>query len=213
MSCFEERLNKVVKNSIYTLHEAGGAKIAVCKAAAVIYPYSDIKDLIPDLRYAIRQSKGVNVYTPERFNEANKSLYHTSLNLNNISKTFEALSKTKVDLDDIPKTKAQFLKHMKALAEYIGFEAVGMGVYNENKHQFDVEFESTKEDQRPLFGDIGYIDYDFIALVDKYIDSDFSYYFSKRSVVNPTLGEKLDIYAIKSGLFYIVKNNIMIKNH
>ena len=212
MSCFEERLNKVVKNSIYTLHEAGGAKIAVCKAAAVIYPYSDIKDLIPDLRYAIRQSKGVNVYTPERFNEANKSLYHTSLNFNNISKTFEALSKTKVDLDDIPKTKAQFLKHMKALAEYIGFEAVGMGVYNENKHQFDVEFESTKEDQRPLFGDIGYIDYDFIALVDKYIDSDFSYYFSKRSVVNPTLGEKLDIYAIKSGFFYIVKNSNGITN-
>ena len=212
LTCFEQRLKKVTDNSTFMIHEAGGTKIATCKAAAVIYPYSDIKDLIPDLRYAIRQSKGVNVYLPERYNAANRNFYHTSLNLNNISKMFEALSKTKIDLDEVAKTKANFLKNMKNLAEHMGFESFGVAIYNENKHRFDVEYEDSQEDQRPLFKDVGYIDEELVNLIDKYSDSDASLYFYKRSVLNPELGEKLDVYAIKCGYFYIVKTANGIEN-
>ena len=212
LTCFEERLNKVVNKSVFTLHEAGGAKIAICKAAAVVYPYSDIKDLIPDLRYAIRQSKGVNVYTPERFNATDKSLYHTALNLNNISKMFESLTKTKIDLDEIEKTKTNFLKYSKSLADHVGFETIGVGIYNDNKHRFDVEYESSKEDQRPLFGEDGYIDNDFVKIANKFSDADSCFYFSKRSVVNPELGQLLDLFAIKSGFFYFVKTSKGVRN-
>ena len=205
MSCFKERLEKVVKESVFTEHEAGGAKVAVAKAAAVLYPYSDIKDIIPDLRYAIRQAKEVNVYTPERLNYTNKSVNHTSLNLNNIAKMFESLSKNKNDGDDISKTKNAYQKVLRTLTEHIGFETVGIASYNENKHRFEIDYEKTDADQQPVFANEEYLDEELVNCIDKYADADSSFYFCRRSHLNPEIGAKLDVYAIKSGYFFIVK--------
>ena len=205
MSCFKERLEKVVNESVHTEHEAGGAKVAVAKAAAVIYPYSDIKDIIPDLRYAIRQTKDINIYTPDRFNYTNKPLYHTSLNLNNIAKIFESLSKGKVGGEDVGRTKASYQKTLRAITEHVGFETVGAATFNENKHRFEVEYEKSNADQQPLFAGAECVDEEIVKLIDKYCDSDSSFYFSQRSHLNPEIGSKLDVYAIKSGYFFIVK--------
>jgi hypothetical protein len=110
LSCLEERLNKLSERCIVTKHEAGGTAVAVCKVACVIYPYSDIKDILPDLRYAARQEKDVNVYLPKRLNKVDKHIYHTSLNLNNVSHLFEYLSKTRIESDSVSKAKDSFHK-------------------------------------------------------------------------------------------------------
>ena len=212
LSCLKERLEKVIRKSVVAKHEAGGANIAVCKCACVIYPYSDIEDLIPDLRYAIRQGKEVNLYTPERLNRVNKQIYHTSLNLNNIAKMFESLSKSKVDLDDLNKSKGNFQRVLKSLTEHIGFETVGISVYDQNKRQYVIDYEYDSTDRGSLFKDEVYMDRELIEELVNSCDDDSSFYFSKRLPVNNAIGKKLDIYGIKSGYFFLVREGDNVKS-
>ena len=210
LTCLNERLEKVTKKSVVAKHEAGGANIAVCKCSCVVYPYSDIEDLIPDLRYAIRQGKDVNLYTPDRLNKTNKHIYHTSLNHNNVSKMFESLSKAKVDLDDISKSKTNFQKVLRLLADHIGFETVGISVYDSNKRQYVVDYENDNSGKGSLFKDEAFMDRELIEELVNYCDDDSSFYFSKRLPVNNEIGKRLDIYGIKSGYFFLVRdgNNV-----
>lgn len=211
LSCLEEKLNKLSARCIITKHEAGGTVVAVCRIACVIYPYSDVKDILPDLRYATRQEKDVNVYLPKRLNKVDKHLYHTSLNLNNVSHLFEYLSKTRIESDSVGKAKESFHKVLKMLADHMGFETVGIATINENKHIYEVDYESSKEDQQPLFLDEGVVDNELVNSIAKYADSDASFYFSRRRNVNNEIGEKLDIYAVKCGFFYVVKDGEEIR--
>ena len=205
LNCLEARLNKISENSIVSKYEASGASVAVCKIACVIYPYSDIKDILPDLRYASRQEKDVNLYLPKRLSRTDRNLYHTSLNLNNIAKIFESLSQLRVDEDDVNKSKEFYQRILRTLGNHIGFETVGIAVFNENKRVYDIECEFSAPNQKPLFLEEGHLDVEFVNLLAKYADTDSSFYFSKRSTVGDDVGEKLDIYAIKSGYFFFVK--------
>ena len=212
LSCLKERLEKVVRKSVLAKHEAGGANVAVCKCACVVYPYSDIEDLIPDLRYAIRQGKDVNLYTPDRLNRANKHIYHTSLNLNNIAKMFESLSKGTRDFDDLSRSKSAYQKVLKQLADHVGFETVGAALYNSNKRQYVIDFEFDSTERGGLFKDEINMDRELIEELVKCCDDDSSFYFSKRLPVNNQVGRKLDIYGIKSGYFFLVREDDIVKS-
>lgn len=205
LTCLEERLNKMAERSIITKHEAGGTNVATCRIACVIYPYSDVKDILPDLRYATRQEKNVNVYIPKRMNQSDRQLYHTSLNLNNISRLFESLAKSQLNDHNINKNKENYQKILRILADHMGFETVGIAVYDENKHYYKIDYETSKENQQPLFLREGFLDNELVERLTQYCDSDSSFYFSKRSNVNYEIGIKLDVFAIKSGFFYLVR--------
>ena len=205
LTCLEERLNKLSERSIITKHEAGGTNVAVCKIACVVYPYSDVKDILPDLRYATRQEKVINLYLPKRMNKSDRHLYHTSLNLNNISRLFETLAKSQVGEHNINKNKENYQKILRALADHMGFETVGIAVYDENKHFYKVDYEVSGNNQQPLFLDEGFIENDLVECLSKYCDGDSSFYFSKRKNVNDEIGIKLDVFAVKCGFFYLVR--------
>ena len=204
LSYFTEKLTKVTQNSLASDHKAGGALVFECKAAAVIYPYSDIEDIIPDLRYAIRQGKRVNVYTPDRYNKSNIPLYHTSLNHNNISKIYERLVRERVDVDDLGKSKHNFQMTLKSIGDHIGFETVGIAVINPRTGKFMLDYEETRDGYSPVFKDFGEMNPEFVSLLLKYLDPDSSYFFSRRDSINEELGKYLDMYGIKSGCFNVV---------
>ena len=204
LSYFKERIQKVARASIVSKHEAGGTLVMECHVAAVIYPYSDIEDILPDLRYAVRQGKAINLYTPERFNKANIQLYHTSLNHNNISKIFEQLAKEKIDVDDYVKSKQALQRVLKSLGEHIGFETVGIGLFDEHKEKFLIDYEYTREGFEPIFLEQKEMDINFVHALLEHMDADGTYFFSKRSSTNDEIGKYLDLYGIESGFFAVV---------
>ena len=204
LSYFRERLVKIAHASIVSKHEAGGTLVMECHASAVIYPYSDIEDILPDLRYAIRQGKAINIYMPERLNKSDIQLYHTSLNHNNISKIFEQLAKESIKIDDYQKATQAFQKVLKQLGEHIGFETVGIGLYDEHKAKFLIDYENTRSGFEPIFAELGEIHPEFVEALIRNLDADGSYFFSRRRSVNEEIGKYLDLYGIESGFFAVV---------
>ncbi|MCR5506107.1 MAG: EAL domain-containing protein [Bacilli bacterium] len=204
LSFFREKLEKIVQNSIASKHEAGGALVYECQASAVIYPYSDVEDVLPDLRYAIRQGKAINIYTPERYNKANIPLYHTSLNQNNISKMFEQLAKERIDINDLARSKQSLQRILKRLGDHIGYETVGIAVYDINKAKYVIDYEESREGYDPVFKGADEFDKEFLNILLDCLDADGSYFFSKRSSVNDKLGKYLDLFGIQSGFFEVV---------
>ena len=207
LSCFKERVERVTSKATSIKYEAGRPVTSVCKAAVVIYPYSDIEDILPDLRYAVRQGNDLNIYMPERLNRSNKSFYHTALNHNNIAKIFESLSKTKLDTDHLDETKKDIEAIMHRLGEHLSFEVVGVLVYDRNKDHYKVDYESSCTDNPKdfIFTKNGEISNELVNTIAKYSDLDSSYAFSRRSSIAEELGKMLDIYGIRSGYFFIVR--------
>lgn len=210
LKCLEDRLKKVIKKAILTRHESDGAIVIPCKVAAVIYPYSDIQDIIPDLRYAMRQGKDINIYTPERFNRNDTSIHHSSLVYNNNAKMFEALASYKINMDDLPTAQKTVEKSLIKLGTSIGYETIGMATYNKGKRCYEIIFEHTNEKESPVFKDEGFMDRALIELLVKHADADSSYSFSNRIQVTPDIGKKFDIFGIKCGYFFLVRANNIV---
>lgn len=212
ITCLEERLAKVAKKAILTRHESDGATVIPCKVAAVIYPYSDIQDILPDLRYAIRQGKDINVYKPERFNRVDSSIHHSSLVYNNNAKMFEGLASYKVNMDDLPTAQKSVEKTLIRLGSSIGFETIGMVTYSKGKRCYEIIFEHTNENSTPIFKEEGFMDRVLIELLVKHADPDSSYSFSNRIQVTPDIGKKFDIFGIKNGYFFLVRANNIVNS-
>lgn len=212
ISCLREILEKASLKCVVAEHSAGGAEVIKCQISAVIYPYSDISDIWGDLRYATRQNKDINIYTPKRINSFNRSVSHTSLTLNNIAKIFESLSEEKVDSDDVNKAKSSFQKQLRTLATSVGFETVGIAVWDKNRRQYFIDFENTLDGFEPVFKEVGTLDTELVGLLNKYSDNDSTYCFASRNSVNDELGYKFDVYGIKSGYFFVVRTQNNIKS-
>ena len=65
-SKLKEQIESIIKDTSITIRGYDGLKYVGAKFSIVAYPYSDVDELLSDLRYAKRQGKVVNFYLPKR---------------------------------------------------------------------------------------------------------------------------------------------------
>ncbi len=200
-------LETVCKYATVSKQVAGGLEVKPLKAAAVVYPYSDMEDLMSDLRYAMRQNKDINIYTPDRLNKENMELYHTSMNLNNIAKLFEMIAKANISVDDTNSSKVEYHKALRGLANHLGFEHVGMITLDTIKEEYFVDYEWSKNEGEHVFKEVNVVADELVDLIKQEADYDNTLAFSNRLNVNKDLGRLFDIYGLRSGFIFLVKTD------
>ncbi|MBQ8142554.1 MAG: EAL domain-containing protein [Bacilli bacterium] len=205
MKRLERRLNNIARDGIYIQHETNDSIILKTRVTLIVYPYSGIEEIFSDLRYALRQSKDVNIYLPDRLNQVSKILYHTTLNLNNIAKIYEKLSNIPHNDQRISHVKKSIFSLMSELANFLQFDVAGYAAIDKLEQRYEVEYEasSVEEGSRFVFQSDGVIGKDFVEGLAKELDGDHTFVFSSSNAVNPEFKDFLDIYGIESGFFFV----------
>ena len=173
----------------------------------VCYPYSNISEMFPDLRYAKRQGNVVNFYFPERLTSISEtSVMHNSVNLNNMTKIMESLSSLNVSSRESENSMNTIREGITTLATYLKNDFAGLAIYDENSSSFVsmIHFTSSGDplfkEGEPLFGE-------FVDTLEEARDDDDSYYFSMRTHANVALARYIDIINVSSGFYYMVHNH------
>ena len=203
MNTFEKRLYKIADNGFLKVLNGGVLNSKKLNITATVYPYSDIEKMVSDLRFARKQGKQVNVYVPSKPNKVNRGFYHTSLNLNNISKIFERLSVIKSAELNVQETIDNYYFILDDLARYLDFECAGVATLENRTGKFAVQHEFALKD-RAIFRADKYVSNEFVNAIYDAIDRDDSFTLSDRNTIDDKLGKYFDIYGITSGFFYVV---------
>ncbi|MCR5185255.1 MAG: EAL domain-containing protein [Bacilli bacterium] len=177
----------------------------------VCYPYSNIDELIPDLRYARRQGQLINFYFPSRLSVLSDSeILQNSVNLNNMSRILNALS----FLNKVSSDKEHSMELLKStltmVISFLGIKTAGIFVYDDYDYKFRTLMEASEKGNE-LFKEGQEVDKGFINTMNDVVDLDGSYYFSTRRDANYSLAKYLDRINVYSGFYYILKEKEQVK--
>jgi len=202
MNQIKEDVENSLKDLTIIRHGPNGQDLLTCSASMVVYPYSNMEDIISDLRYANRQGKLLNFYFPNKEQIINSNLLQQSLNTNAISRILEKYISVDYSNYDIEKLTASINKMIDTISKYLNFENAGVFVSNPLEDNFHCTYSIETKEEFFLFKDKK-IDKSFITELEKNVDEDNTFYFSNRNHVSPSLGKFLDRYGIVSGHFYL----------
>ena len=197
----EECLYNIVKDSTIMKRENGSINTYQARFAAVCYPYSSLKELIPDLTYAKRQNKPMFFYLPDRINKLENKIYvQSSMNLNQMTRMLKDVSRLKAD-DSFDYDRHIINEILNNAATYLNFDYAGMIIYDAVQKVYRAEGNICNNGD-PLFREREVIDVSLINAVNESIEEDNSIYFSARAHLGVELGRELDKLAITSGLIH-----------
>jgi len=186
-----------------------GTELYSPKINVVIYPYTQIKDIFTDLKFASRQSKKVNIYIPKKINKSeNESLLHTTMNLNAVNKFISELSAISKTSQNTEKSLVSVGKVLNEVVRYVSVEQAGIVLFDNDMKRYDtVSLIKLNENDEPIVPVNTPFSTALIECIEKYADDDGSYYFADRNNINTELGRLLDLYKITSGFFFISTYN------
>lgn len=200
-----EELENLIQHISLLKRSIDGNEMVQCRVAVVVYPYSGVSDITRDLNYAIKQSKLINFFLPERPTRPNKNLLHASMNLNNICKFYEKFSSLKPNLDDIDASFKEMRKIITSVNNYYRFSCCGMLEYSDAKDAYVCTFASNMNG-RDIFVEGATVRRKYIDALNRVADRDSSYYFSNRVHVNNDIAQFVDVYEIASGQFFVIRS-------
>ena len=204
LSKIREQLESVIKSATITKRTPEGITNLFAHFALVCYPFSDVKEMFPDLSYAKRQGEVINIYLPNRLNTIrDNKILKNSMNLNTMSKLLTPLLNLNLSLENSNKNRQEVEKILKVIRQYFEIDYVGIISYDEVRRQYYFSYQNQDEDVPPLAKD-NYIEKEFVQSMNMAKDSNNSYYFSFRSHANSALGRHLDRVGLESGLFYVL---------
>ncbi len=205
-SRINEILYFLIKESSVITKTIQGTGNVPARYSIVAYPYSSEDSILSDLRYAKRQGKVVNFFLPNRVkNNVNEEvMMHTSMNINYMSRIMSSLSTLDSLNEDDEKNYEHILFVLNDLTKYLDIEESGIILLDDtiNKYHCYVTTEDGK-----LFKKGEEVQREFIDTLSVTTDDDNSYYFSRRSHANLSIGRMLDYYGIKSGFFFAIRKN------
>ena len=173
--------------------------------SVVCYPYSNIQELFPDLRYAKRQGDAINIYLPNRLSSLGEVQYiQNAMNLNNNSRIMEILSDLRINGKDRSKSLNTITKVLTTFMNYLGVDHAGIIMYNDDDNAYHSFV--TGDDNKAIFKQGMIVPNELIEAMDESTDEDCSYYFSVRSHCNNTLVRQLDKMGISSGYYFITRD-------
>lgn len=205
ISQIEEEIDLLLRNLSIIQATEIGQEVVMCKAAMVAYPYSEITDIMSDLRYAIKQNKILSIFLPPYQAKQNDNLLQSTMNLANVTRFLQKFASLSFDEKDISNNSKKINKVLNQVADYYGFDTSGLIYYSDTQEKYEVVHEYSVPGTT-LFAKGESINKDFINAIDRVKDEDLSYYFSSREHVNSLLASFLDYYMISSGQFYVIRD-------
>ena len=121
------------------------------RSAMVVYPYSNIHDLMDDLRYADRQGKRVNIYLPERLNKTNKDFMHNTLILNNMTKVYSEFNRIDMHAKDSREAIKKGTALMRNVRVNMEFENCGTIMHEDISNKYYCTYDDVDDEQNRLF--------------------------------------------------------------
>lgn len=207
MNRLTEEAEMFLKNSSMVKNGYNGKTIVAAKTSIVIYPYSNIDDIISDLHYAARQGKNINLYLPDRLNKRNnKHVLHNSLTLNKVNQITTNLGA--INVYDSPKqvVKNEIAKQLRGFAAYINADYTGVIIRDDDIDKY-INFIALNNVDEKLFKEDQFISPTFLQNIANVCDYEGTYFFSNRVHLNSEIGSFLDKLRISSGHLYVIKDD------
>ncbi len=206
MSKIKEQLQNTLKSATINKRTPEGITNLVAHFALVCYPFSDVKEMFPDLSYARRQGELINIYLPNRMVPVrDNKILKNSMNLNTMSKILTPLLNLNLSLENNLKNRAEVEKVIKNIRQYLDVDYAGIISFDEVKNRYYFSYQVNNKDV-PVLSRDNFIEKEFVYAMNNAKDENNSYYFAYRSHANSALGRHLDRVGLESGLFYVLND-------
>lgn len=203
----KEEFEVLMKNISLMRKDFAAKQLVMPYVSAVIYPYSDVDNMVKDLEIAVKQRKVLNFYHPRRdVTKDNKKMLLETLNVNNISRLLEEISSIDADPRKY-KTNIVFVqKLLMAISSYYGFGSCGFIEYQEDTDEYVHSFVNAKNEASILKPNIK-VNKNFIETLVNVKEANNTYYFSSKKHLNADFARFASLYHMQSGLFHVLMNN------
>ena len=199
-----ERLTVAMKDLSIAKKTFDGLTTINAKFSVVCYPYSNINELFPDLMYAKRQGKVMNLYLPNRLSALSDNRFlQNSLNLNHMSRVLEHLTDLKVSSRERDSSYVTIRITLQSLATFLDIDYAGVILFDDVNNRYYSKIH-TALNKEHLFKEGALIDEGFINALDTVKDNDGSLYFSSRRYAGYVLAKYLDKINVSGGFYYLV---------
>ena len=211
LSKIREQLETCLRSASISKRLAEGITPLTAHFSVVCYPFSDVQELLPDLRYAKRQGNDIFFYLPNRLNSIkNSAILRNSTNLNSMSKIIAPLSTMKLGFANSAENNKIVESTIKTIAQYFAIDYAGIISLDAVNKRYVISYQANDEEINPLSHD-GEVNQALITIMDETKDENGSYYFSIRNHANNALGRHLDRIGLESGFYYVIKNNDLVQ--
>ena len=206
LSKIKEQLESTLKSATINKRTPEGITNLIAHFALVCYPFSDVKELFPDLAYAKRQEDIINIYLPNRLTSLkDNKILKNSMNLNTMSKLLSPLLNLNLSLENSQQNRLEVEKALRGIRASFDIDYVGIISFDEIRNQYFFSYQNQSKDVPQLSRD-NLIEKEFVQAMNTAKDENSSYYFSNRSHANSALGRHLDRVGLESGLFYVLND-------
>jgi len=208
LSKIKEQIETCMRETSIARRLAEGVAPINAHFSVVCYPYSNVDELLPDLRYAKRQGLDIYFYLPERLSSIkNSAVSRNSTKLNQMSKIVSPLISMDLGLKYVNENAKTIEKTLKDVSIYFDVDSVGIIGYKDSERVYHLLFRHSNEDNDNRLTVSGNVEKEFIEAMDSTKDDNNSYYFSCRNHANNALGRHLDRIGIESGFFYVIRED------
>ena len=199
----EEQIETIIREASITVRHITGAVNVPIRFSIVSYPYSDVDELLSDLRYARRQGKTINFYLPNRvkLNREHNNILSNSMNLNYMNRILVSLSELNYDNLNPEHDNQIITQTLDDVCSYLGVDEATVFLFDDVHQRFkriahnsEARISSDEAEQ------------EFVDVITENVDPDGSYYFANTHMANNSLGRFIDILHFSSGFFYLIRN-------
>lgn len=203
----KEEVELLIKNVSMVKNTPNGKALVSARVSVVIYPFSDVPDILTDLRYANRQGMNVNFYFPERINVIERdAVMHGAYSLNRSNQLLARLSSLRIADISNKDLKEVIRKQISTFSSFINSDYAGVILRDDRLNKYS-NYLCISNKKEPFQNEGDLIDQQLVDAIEDVMDEDGSYYFSLRSHLSPALGEYLDKHGITSGYIYVTSDN------
>ena len=196
-----------IKCSSMVKNTPNGKALVVARTSVVIYPYSDIEDIISDLRYADRQSDNVNFYFPERANrDKSDVMLHGAYSLNRANQLVSTLASVKIEKTYGSDVKSTIREQLNKFGLFVDADYIGVIMRDDSINKY-VNYVSINYRNEIFLKEGETVGSELLDITKTICDQDGSYFFSTRSRMDVELGNYLDKAGIGSGFIYVVSDD------
>lgn len=206
-SRLKEEIEIFLKNSAMVKNTANGKTLVSPKVSIVMYPFSDIEDILKDLRFASRQNEQINFFLPDRLNKRdNKIIMHGSLAINSSNQLVSNLNALRTYYEKTSTIKAGIHKQLKSFAAFINADYAGIIMRDDNIGKF-INYISINNIDMVMFEEGQVVSKNIMETAAEVVDEDRTYYYSNRTHLSPKLGRFLDKHHINSGFMFLIEDD------
>lgn len=203
----KEEVELLIKNVSMVKNTPNGKALVSARVSVVIYPFSDVPDILTDLHYANRQGLNVNFYFPERTNVIERDkVMHGAYSLNRSNQLLARLSTLRIADISNKDLKEVVRKQLSTFGSFINADYSGVIMRDDRVNRYS-NFICISNRKEPFQVEGELIEQELIDAIEEVMDEDGSYYFSLRSHLSPALGKYLDKYGVTSGYIYVTSDN------